>query len=300
MELIRAVTAVCVLLVVLATAAAGTLPAQGVTVSPTGLYIDHRTRTATLTLFNPGDLPAEIGVEFAFGYPRSDADGTISVALTREPEAGEPSAAGWLRAFPSRLVLQPGQRQVVRVLVDPPAGLPDGEYWARVIVSSRGSEPAITAEQDAVRFQLNVRSNLVLAVNYRNGAVTTGVELASAVATRTCDGVRLELDLRRTGNAAFLGGLRAELVDARGQVLSSTYDDLAVYQTMHRRLRLPLPSGGAEPFHVRVVIGSGRADLPASAALPATAVSSLVPVLDEVCVGSQSLPAPRPGPAGIG
>jgi hypothetical protein len=266
------------LLAALALVAAGAETAQAVTVSPTALYIDSRTRTAVLTLYNPGSLPAEVTIDFAFGYPQSDAEGNVAVPLTREPAVGEPSALDWMRAFPRRLVLQPGQRQVVRVLVEPPADLPDGEYWARVLVSSRGGQPPIEETQGDIRLQLNVQTTLVMAANYRKGAVETGVEVASAAAARAGDEVTLDVDLHRTGNAAFLGRLRAELVDARGTVLASAFDDVAVYRTMRRRLTLPVPAGAAGALEVRVSIGTDREDLPPGGALPAAPVNQRIPV----------------------
>jgi hypothetical protein len=252
--------------------------AHAVTVSPTALYIDSRTRTATLTLYNPGSLPAEVSIDFAYGYPQSDAEGNVSVPLTLEPAAGEPSAMDWMRAFPRRLVLQPGQRQVVRVLVEPPPELPDGEYWARVLVSSRGGQPPIESTQGDVQLQLNVQTTLVMAANFRKGAVGTGVEVARAAAVRDGTDVSLEVEMQRTGNAAFLGRLRADVLDERGTVVATAWDDIAVYRTMLRRLAIALPEGTAGPLEVRLTIDTERQDLPPGGALPASTVTRSVAV----------------------
>lgn len=260
----------------LVTAGVGT--AHAVSVSPTALYIDSRTRTGVLTLHNPGTLPEEITIEFAFGYPQTDTAGNLSVPVTREPAAGEPSAMGWMRAFPRRLVLQPGQRQIVRVMVEPPADLPDGEYWARVLVSSRGGQPPIEQTQGEVRLQLDVATTLVMAANFRKGDVGTGVEVAAEEARRAADGVTLQLDLRRTGNAAFLGRMRADLVNARGDVLGTAWDDLAVYREVRRRHVIPVPPGTEGPLFVQITIDTEREDLPAGGALPVAPVSRRVPV----------------------
>jgi hypothetical protein len=256
----------------------GAREAAAVSVSPTALYIDSRTRTGVLTLHNPGTLPEEITIDFAYGFPQSDTAGNVAVALTREPAAGEPSAMGWMRAFPRRLVLQPGQRQVVRVMVEAPAGLAEGEYWARVLVSSKGGQPPIEQAQGDQVLHLEVQTTLVMAANYRNGDVRTGVNVTSAAARRTGDEVTLQLDLERTGNAAFLGSLRADLVDARGTVLGSAFDDLAVYRTMRRRLTIAVPEGATGPLQLRLTLNTERDDLPAGGALPAPPVTQQIPV----------------------
>jgi hypothetical protein len=247
----------------LALPAAAPLPARAVTVSPTALYLGTRNPSALLTLVNTGEHAEEIELGFGFGYPVSDSAGILRVDIVDSAAAGEPSLAGWLRAFPRRLVLQPGQRQVVRVTVVAPAGLPDGEYWGRVLVKSRGGEPPIEQTQGQVRMQLSLETTFATAVFYHRGDVHTGIGIPSATATRTPDEVQFTIDLAREGNAAFLGRLRAELVDGAGTKLTEFEDVVAVYRTLRRRILLrtgaPLPAG---PLTVRYLVDTERPDLP--------------------------------------
>lgn len=238
-----------------------------VAVSPVALYIDARDRTGTLTLFNPGSRPEEIEVDFAFGYPVSDQEGNVSVKIMDPVPEGEPSAVGWLRAFPRRMVLQPGQRQVMRVMVQPPPGLPEGEYWARALVHSRGGQPPIEQQRGDVTVQLEVETVVVVAVNYRNGSMHTGVRVTDASATTVGDTVRATIDYERTGNAAYLGRVLAELVDAGGNTVASTEEVLAVYRTIRRRLDLVPPAGATGPWKVRFTMDTDRDDLPPGGAL---------------------------------
>lgn len=254
--------------------------AHAVSVSPAALYIDHRSRTGSLTLYNAGTLPEEIEIGFAFGYPTSDAKGNVSVALLDSVPAGEPSAVAWLRAFPRRLVLQPGERQVVRVMVQPPAGLDDGEYWGRVLVRSRGGQPPVEQTSGDVRVQINVETVVVTALSYRKGEVRTGLSLGGAVARSTPEGVALSVSMERQGNAAFLGRLRATVLDASGNTIAEAEDPIAVYRAMRRRVVIPIPAGrrlrpGAQ---VRVTVDTERPDLPSEGPLPAPVLSQTIPV----------------------
>jgi hypothetical protein len=258
---------------------AGTVSAaHAVSVSPTALYIDSRTRTGVLTLFNPGTLPEEITIDFAYGYPQADSAGNVTVPTTHQPAAGEPSAMAWMRAFPRRLLLQPGQRQIVRVLVEAPGDLADGEYWARVLVSSRGGQPPIEQTQGDVRLQLNVQTTMVMAANYRKGDVRTSIGIAAASAHRATDGVQMQVDFTRGGNAAYLGRMRADLLDGAGNVVGTLYDDLAVYRAMRRRMTFPVPAGANGPFTVRIHVDTEREDLPPGGALPAAPLDQRIPV----------------------
>ncbi|HEX6599311.1 MAG TPA: hypothetical protein VF034_08325 [Gemmatimonadaceae bacterium] len=236
--------------------------ARAVTVSPTALYLSARNPSALLTLINTSSRAEEIEIAFGFGYPTSDSSGTLAVVITDSAATGEPSAANWLRAFPRRLVLQPGQRQVVRVTVVAPAGLADGEYWGRVLVKSRGGEPPIEQTQGQVHMQLSLETTFATAVFFQKGTMHTGIA-ATTSAHRERDGVQFTVDLHREGNAVFLGRVRAELYDSADHRLAEAEDVVAVYRDLRRRFVLrsgsPLPDG---PLEVRYVVDTERPDLP--------------------------------------
>jgi hypothetical protein len=253
-------------------------PLQPVSVAPMGVYIDSRTRSGVMTLFNPGDRTEEIRVDFAFGYPQSDSTGNIVVPISDTAPAGEPSALPWLSAFPQRLRLEPGQRQVVRIVARPPGGLEAGEYWARALVHSEGGQEPVESEQDGVSLRIDVKTVVVVPVNYRNGRVETGVAFDEATATMVGDTVVNEITVHRTGNAAFLGRLLIEVLDDSGRVIESTEDLIPVYRTMYRRIPTHI---GTErtPVRVRYTIDTNRDDIPPGGLIPAE------PVVREVAIG---------------
>ncbi|HET9948384.1 MAG TPA: hypothetical protein VFQ22_05660 [Longimicrobiales bacterium] len=252
-------------------------PLASVSVSPMAVYLDARSRSGSVTLYNPGTRAEEVRIELAFGYPQSDEEGNLSVPIVPEAPPGEPSAAPWLSVFPRRLVLEPGQRQVVRILARPPADLPPGEYWARALVRSRGGQEPIESRQGDVGIRLDVETVVVVAVTYRNGEVTTGVELGDATAALQGDTLVARASLRRMGNAAFLGRVLVEALDEDGDVIGSAEQVLAVYRTIIARVALPLPSG-ARPARVRYTVDTQRDDLPPGGALPAERVVREIPV----------------------
>jgi P pilus assembly chaperone PapD len=252
--------------------------ARAVTVSPTALYLSARKPSALLTLINTGSRAEEIEITFGFGYPTSDSTGTLAVSITDSAATGEPSAVDWLRAFPRRLVLQPGQRQVVRVTVVAPAGLADGEYWGRVLVKSRGGEPPIEQTRGQVHMQLSLETTFATAVFFQKGSMQTGIAATSA-ARRTRDGVQFTVDLHREGNAVFLGRVRAELYDSADHKLAEADDVVAVYRDLRRRFVLrgeaPLPDG---PLEVRYVVDTERPDLPSVGPVRSEPISGTIAV----------------------
>jgi hypothetical protein len=268
-------------LLVLAALLAAPLSAHAVTVSPNALFIDSRTRSGVLTLYNPGTTAEEIEITFAFGYPRSDLAGAISVVLADSAPAGEPSVLGFVRAFPRRLRLEPGQRQTVRVLMQPPAGLAEGEYWGRVLIHSRGGRPPVEQQQGGIRMQIDLETVIVGAVNYRNGTMHTGVKVDSARASLTshADSVHVVADISRFGNAAYLGRMTLELVSGDGKVLGTTEEDFAVYRSLRKVESIAVPAGASlAGATVRYRFSTERPDIDPESRLPAEPLTGTVPL----------------------
>lgn len=260
----------------LVASAGGAALARAVSVSPMSVFMDHRTRTASITLYNPNPLPEEVEISFAFGYPQSDTAGEVTVPLSERGPEGEPSAVEWLRAFPRRVRLEPGQNQVVRILAQPPADLADGEYWSRVIVIATGGRPPVEQQVEPdVRVAITMRTVIIGSLNYRKGRLATGVTVDSSRADRSGTGAQLTLDLTRQGQAAYLGTIRVEALSADGRVLAEEEDVLSVYRTIRRRFAFPDTPGVAS---FRYSIRTERPDLGQSNIINAPAVNGSVEV----------------------
>lgn len=216
---------------------------RAVSVWPTAVFIDSRTRTATLTLSNPGLRAEEIEIDFSFGIPVADEDGGVRVLFVDSTGIEQRSIVEHLRAFPRRMRLEPGQTQVVRILVQPPEGLPHGEYWGRVMVASIGGQPPIQQQAGDVTMSITVRTVIAVGLYYRHGQVETSLDVVQARAAPGNGLVSLYLDMERGGNAAFLGRVVADVLDSRGEVVVSHIEQLAVHESMLWRIDIPLPEG---------------------------------------------------------
>jgi P pilus assembly chaperone PapD len=239
--------------------------AQGVLVAPHAVVIDHRTRSGSLSLYNPGDQPSEVSVSTFFGYPVTDSAGEFELRTVERPPATMPSAAGWVEAFPKRMVLQPKERQTVRLLVRPPTGLPDGEYWARVVVSAKGGAVPVTGIEDSsgITVGLNLEVRTVLPLQYRKGAVVTSVRTGGLKASVEDDSLAVRLSLVRQGTAAFVGTVRGALADSAGRTVATFSSPVAVYYDVQPRFSAALP-GGRLPrgnYRLRVEVTTEREDL---------------------------------------
>ena len=246
---------------------------RGVLIAPHAVFIDHGTRTTQVTLANPSNDPEEIEIDVQFGYPTTDSVGNPYVVLIESPGPDQPSAAGWIRAFPRRIRLNPGQRQVVRLLATPPAGLADGEYWTRLIVTSRRTTSAAVGPDTTLRAGLTLELRTIISVNYRKGDVTTAVVIHDVRPELRSDSLIVWLDLEREGNAAFLGTMRFTILDPAGdRTVAEWRTPVAVYYTQNRRIAMSVDSLPPGPYLFRVEIDTQREDLPQTNILPARPV----------------------------
>ena len=254
--------------------------ADAILVAPHALYLSDRQPTGEIFLVNQSDQAEDVTIEVVFGYPESDSTGEMQIRFEPDPGPDAPSAAGWLRAFPRRLRVPPGRRQAVRIQATPPAGLPEGEYWSRLVVTSQPARDAALGQGDTVvRAGIVFELRTVTSVAFRNGAVTTGLRLDSARATGMADSVEVWMGLTREGNAAFIGSVSFELVDGAGETVQTWGPSpMAVYYGVNRRFALPLDGARGGTYDVKVLISTARTDIPASSLLPAPPIEHRIPV----------------------
>lgn len=142
------------------------LGAQSLLVAPTVVFMNHDTRAGSIELINTGAEASEVTVSTLFGYPVTDSLGRISVMMTEHPDSTQPSAASWITAYPTHIVIRPGAHQIIRLLSRAPSALPDGEYWTRLVISAKGGavrlSEARAADTAAIRVGVSLEGKSVV------------------------------------------------------------------------------------------------------------------------------------------
>ncbi len=232
-------------------------------VAPTSAILGDRERTTTLELHNPTTDPVEVSVALAFGFPVSDSLGEITVPVEDSNITDPQSVVGWIRAFPRQVIVPPLSKQALRLMARPPADLPEGEYWGRLIVTSRPvSEPSVSTDEGAITTELRMVTMTSMTVKYRRGDPSAGLALRNVKTIRDTSEVRLLLDLVATGSASYVGVLTAIARDADGRQLDRQEINLAVYRQLTRRVIFPTSQLTAAIASVDISISTdGRTDI---------------------------------------
>ncbi len=260
---------------------AARLAGQGVVIAPHAVFMDARTRSGAVLLYNPNTEPAEIAISFFYGYPVTDSLGRQVVQAVDHPDSASPSAAAWIQAFPRRLTVPPLERQTVRLLATPPAGLADGEYWARLVISAKGGQLPVAGAVDTARVKvgLTLEVRTIIGVFFRKGAVHTGVALSHVRAAVVGDSLVVWSRVSQQGNAAYIGTAHAVLLNPAGKVLSEVKAPLGVYYTMEPRYALPISALPPGRYRLRFELSTEREDLAPEVVLPSPTVRDSVEVV---------------------
>lgn len=263
----RALRHLCALLAIAMPLHAG---AQAILVAPQSVVLSSRNRTGTVELYNPSARAAEVAIRAVYGHPTTTPDGDLTLEIVEQPDSTQPSAAGFVDAFPRRLILQPNQRQTVRLLARPPVGLPEGEYWARLVISSRDAEaPAKPTDSTGVSVGLTLEVRTIIALNFRNGAQRTGVQLGELSASARPDSVVIRAPMQRTGTAAWIGMTTVKLLTSSGDVVATQTMQTAVYQSISPRFTFDRRALAPGQYRVSVDMSTDRPDVTQSTLLRA-------------------------------
>ena len=190
-----------------------------VILSPYLVYTDEHNRYGSFLVQNESNKPYEISISFTFGFPVTDSLGKMTMKYIENPTPENPSILPWIRAFPKKFVLNPSQRQTVRLAVKPSKILPPGTYWARIVTSATPKSTPIDTIQKGISAQLKFVLNQVTTLFYRVDTATTGVRFDTAEIKLDSSEILIHTEVSRIGNSPFLGDLNLAVKDSLGNTV---------------------------------------------------------------------------------
>lgn len=253
---------------------------SGIAVDPHILVLTPARQAGAITILNPRATRAEFGVDLSFGFATTDSAGRLKVELSEGPDSA--SAAGWITPYPRHFTLQPGAARIVRFLARQPATLPDGEYWARIIVHARDAAAPMqfdVANPGDGRISIAMETATVLPLFFRKGAVSTGVTITAAGAVAHDTVVDVGATLARRGSGAFIGIAHITIRDSTGRRIATADRQLAVYRTMRPRWQITIPPGAVtDGASVTISLATDRHDVPRDVLVQAPTTTATIPI----------------------
>lgn len=188
-----------------------------ISLSPTIVFIHENDPNGRITIRNSSDTVHEVSINARFGYQASDEDGNLQLVYDDEEKALKHGLNEYLRIFPRRFLLEPGEFQRIQLTVNGIGTRPDGLYWTRLEITSSEILPDVEREQEeriGTRISYRIRQNI--GVFFHKGNVNTALKLNNLQTRREADDLIVEMNLESGGNSPFLGSLQARILDSNG------------------------------------------------------------------------------------
>jgi hypothetical protein len=194
-------------------------------VSPVRLIFDPSTSINTMALSNKSEETKYYEVVMLDQV--MTANGGI-----QQMETFDYSSKRMLRFMPRKIVLAPGERQIVRVMARRPADLPDGDYHTHIFFNEISAQISATlpvsgsdiSPSKGPQFKVTTQVGLGIPVIVQQGTISASLSLISASVASAQQGTEpampptLLISLQRTGNAEAL----AYLTVTSGDIVSPT------------------------------------------------------------------------------
>lgn len=234
-------------------------------ISPYVVYMDELEKFGTFIVQNESDQEYEISISFIFGFPKSDSLGNVSMQYFQEPTDSLPSIVSWLRAFPRNFILQPNQKQIVRMTVRPPDSLESGTRWARIVTSSVPKAQPITNQNTGISAKINFVLNQVTTVLYRKEPAEARIEINSIKTFQDTTNLNLLVEYHRLGNSPFWADVMINLYDENDKLISDTNEYFPIYFDITKKYSFPLADLPKGNYTIELIINHNeKEDIPQS------------------------------------
>ena len=184
-------------------------------VSPHRVSMSPKQRVQILNVSNHSDIARRYDLKVIDQIMLED--GTTKIVKNAKY-----SAKPILRFVPKRFTLQPGERQVIRIMARRGKNLPDGDYHSHLLfkeVPLRNQEAdslmSGAAKSGQVAFEIKAVYGVAVPIVVQKGKIESSININSAELIKNDDGkYTILLDTTRTGNAEASGFLSAKHIVA--------------------------------------------------------------------------------------
>jgi fimbrial chaperone protein len=184
-------------------------------ISPTRVVFSERDRAQELVLINSGNKATTYRLEW---LQKKALPGGGYAELTQEDEINFPTASQMMRFSPKQVSLQPGERQIIKLVLRKPKGLKDGEYRSHLLFRALPAPRDATSETGGMSMTLNLHMSYSLPVTVRQGKSDTKVSFAGYTFSYDSNNNQgqLRVGLNKGGMHSSFGNILAYWTPAKG------------------------------------------------------------------------------------
>jgi len=213
----RIVLAMATLLFALLIIPFDTMAQGGLLLTPRRVVFEGKQKTKQITLANSGQDTSTYYISFI--QYKMNEDGSFKQIT--EPDSGQFFADKYLRLYPRRVTLAPGESQVVKVQLRGYNKLPDGEYRSHLLFKLQNDVTALGDEgkgdTTAISIKLIPIYGISIPAIIRKGKSTAKVSLSDLSVNMLNDTTPvMNITFNRTGNFSVYGDVKVDYYPADG------------------------------------------------------------------------------------
>lgn len=194
--------------------------AQGdLLVFPKRIVFDETKKSQSINLSNTGKDTARYTISFV--QIRMKEDGSFENIT--QPDPGQYFADPYLRIFPRKVILGPGEAQVVKIQIQKTDQMVPGEYRSHLYFRAMQDvkplgEKEIKKDTTSISVKLIPVFGITIPIIIRKGETTATVSLSNLSFQKINDSIPVvNLDFNRTGNISVYGDIRVNLILPNGR-----------------------------------------------------------------------------------
>jgi hypothetical protein len=238
-------------------------PAQ-LSIYPPALFIDNESKSGSITVKNPQDIPKEIEVSLVFGYVGVDSNGNSKMIYGDSIPESKHSIKPYTTFYPKKLVLPPQQTQTVKFLIKNSNTLEDGIYWVRIVTTSQNLAQQIdsTNIKDSIRVNFLIKLSFVTVLFFEKGKLNASIDIKSLQAKTDTANLNLIFDFKHKGNSPFLGNANIILYNSDGDEIDKKNESVPIYFDSKRNFRFKKDKMKPGNYSVEITLDTERPEVP--------------------------------------
>ncbi len=212
--------------------------AQGdLLVTPTRVVFEGKKQKESLNLVNMGKDSATYSISFIQYNMKEDG----SFIKIEKPDSGQMFAEPYLRIFPRKVTLAPGEPQVIMLQCRRSGAMLAGEYRSHLYFRAEKNTKPLEVKSANDSTQLSVQLVPIFGISIpiiiRSGAVNVSSTLSN-LKLEIQQGVMqtLQFTLNRTGNISIYGDIKVQYIPTQGKPYEiCSLNGVGVYTNINKR-----------------------------------------------------------------
>lgn len=216
-------------------------------INPIRVVFEGRHRTAKVNVANPNPVP----VRYRISLVNMHNNNAENMAATKNVNEWNAFIKSMIRFSPRQATIDPGTRQVVKLMVRKPPDLPQGEYQIRLQFMPLAEPVDVEKSENGTgsgkkQFNVDLIVGVTIPIIIQHGKINTEIKPVNLVLIeypQVPSGLAADITLSRSGDYSAFGDVvvkHFDAADGNNQIVGEGKGIGVYFPDTHRKFTLPL------------------------------------------------------------